>query len=169
MSVVKFNQLPDNARLWIFACERPLAEHELAQLRSNMEQFMTNWTAHKRELTTSWKTEYEQFIFVAVDESAMSASGCSIDSLVHNLQKFEQQIACNIVNTNSKVFYRDGEQQIRCVDRFEFKELAKKDAVDEETVVFNNVIQSVAELRQKRWEVPMKESWHMQAFGAAVS
>lgn len=169
MSVVKFDELPDDARLWIFACERQLSEHELAQLRSNMEQFMTSWTAHKRELTVSWKTEYGQFIFVAVDESAMSASGCSIDSLVHNLQKFEQQIACDIVNTNSKVFYRDDAQRIRCLDRFGFKELAANGAVDEETVVFNNIIQSVGELRQNKWEVPMKESWHMQAFGAAVS
>jgi len=168
MSVVKFDDLPDHARLWIFACERKLSEHELAQLHKNIEQFMANWTAHKRELTVSWKTEYGQFIFVAVDESAMAASGCSIDSLVHNLQNFEQQISCDIVNTHSRVFYRDNQAQIRCVERSEFKELAEGDAVTEDTTVFNNIIQSVGDLRRNRWEVPMKDSWHMQAFGALV-
>lgn len=168
MSVVKFDDLPDHARLWIFACERKLAEHELAQLHTHMEQFMANWTAHKRELTVSWKTEYTQFLFVAVDEAAMAASGCSIDSLVHSLQSFEQEISCDLVNTHSRVFYRDEQGKIRCVERFEFKALAERSSVTEDTIVFNNIIQSVGELRQNRWEVPMKESWHMQAFGALV-
>lgn len=168
MSVIKFGDLSDHARLWIFACERQLSEHELAQLRMNVEQFIANWTAHKRELTVSWQTKYRQFIFVAVDESAMAASGCSIDSLVHNLQSFEQQISCDIVNTNSRVFYRDEQRRIRCVERFEFKELVESGTVTEDAIVYNNIIQSVGELRQNRWEVQMKESWHMRAFGELV-
>lgn len=105
---------------------------------------------------------------IAVDESMMAASGCSIDSMVHHLRDFERLINGEIVSTSSKVFYRDREEKIQCLNRAEFKQLVEQGVVDENTTVFNNIIQTLGDLRQGRWEVPMKESWHMDAFGAMV-
>lgn len=168
MSVVKFDQLSEKARLWIFASERKLTDAEVRNLDDRMQRFMANWTAHKKELITGWKLAYNQFIMLGVDESLMAASGCSIDSLVHHLKEFEQKVACGIVNTHALIFYLDENQTVRCVDRSAFKQLVEADSVNEETIVFNNTIQTIRELRSGKWQVPIRDSWHMQAFGVLV-
>ena len=168
MSFVNFNDLPDTARVWIFGAENTLDSSQVQKLRENMGLFLEQWTAHKRELNPSWELRHNQFIVVGLDESMLAASGCSIDSMVRNLKNFESAIGANIIDTSLKVFYRDKNESIQCVGRSEFKQLVANGTVTEETVVFNNMIQTAADLRQNRWEIPMQESWHMQAFGVLV-
>ena len=45
----------------------------------------------------------------------------------------------------------------------EFKKLAKEKAVSANTVVFNNLVNTVGEW-QDFWEVPAGESWHNRFF-----
>ena len=168
MSVVKFSQLSDSARLWIYGCERAFSETETKTLTDQLNAFMEQWTAHKRELTTAWELRYNQFILIGVDEHRMTASGCSIDSLVRSLREFEKHIASVIIGTNSKIFYRNEHQTIHCLERSEFKALVERDIVNEDTIVFNNTLQTLHELRQGKWEVPMKASWHSEVFGRAL-
>ncbi len=168
MSFVNFSDLPDTARVWIFGAEKPLDSSQVQKLRENMGLFLEQWTAHKRELKPSWELRHNQFIVVGLDESMLAASGCSIDSMVRNLKNFESAIGANIVGTSLKVFYRDKNESIQCVGRAEFKQLVENGTVNEATVVFNNMIQTAADLRQNRWEIPMQESWHLQAFAVLV-
>jgi hypothetical protein len=112
---------------------------------------------------------HDRFVVIGVDESAVGLSGCSIDSMVRNLQDFERITGLDFPGTASQVFYRDGTGVIQCVDRPGFANLAKQGTVDEHTIVFNNVISSVGEFRAGRWEVPVSDSWHMQAFGRDIT
>jgi hypothetical protein len=41
--------------------------------------------------------------------------------------------------------------------------LLKQGKINTETIVFNNLAQNVTEL-QTKWEVPFKDSWHIQLF-----
>ncbi len=168
MSFVNFSDLPDTARVWVFGAEKPFDSSQVQKLTENMKHFLEQWTAHKKELNPGWELRHNQFIMVGLDESMMAASGCSIDSMVHNLKKFEVAAGANITGTTLKVFYRNENESAQCVGRAEFKQLVESGMVNEETVVFNNTIQTVADLRQNKWQVPMKESWHMQAFGVLV-
>ena len=168
MSFVNFNDLPDTARIWIFGAEKPLDSSQVQKLTENMGLFLEQWTAHKRELNPSWEVRHNQFIVIGLDESTLAASGCSIDSMVRNLKNLESAIGANIVGTSLKIFYRDKNESIQCVGRAEFKQLVESGIVNDATVVFNNMIQTVADLKQNRWEVQMQESWHMQAFGVSV-
>lgn len=59
--------------------------------------------------------------------------------------------------------YRDGEE-IKSVSRNDFEELIKDGTINGNTLVFNNLVQTLAELKTK-WEVPLKDSWHIQLFG----
>jgi hypothetical protein len=168
MSVVQIEDIPGSTRIWIYGCERPLSDIEARQLDDHMKRFLMEWTAHKRELRTAWRLEYSQFIILAVDESMMAASGCSIDSMVRNLRVFQEKIGVEIVNTASRVFFRDGSGRIRCVERQVFRELAEQGEVDAGTVVFNNTLLQLGEFRAGRWEVPMSQSWHIDVFGKAL-
>jgi hypothetical protein len=169
MGLLKFEDIAETARLWIFGFERALTEPESGQLNIALSQFMAQWTAHKRELVTAWELRYRQFIFVAVDERMMGASGCSIDALARSLGEIEKRLAVNILNTHALVFYRNENDEIETVNRPQFKNLAEDGGVNGSTTVFNNTIQSVGELRMGKWETAMKNSWHWQAFGRLVS
>ncbi|MFQ5651218.1 MAG: ABC transporter ATPase [bacterium] len=168
MSVIEFNKLPDSSRLWIYGCARAFTRDEVPELRAQMERFLVQWTAHKRELVVGWEMRYDQFILTAVDESLMAASGCSIDGMVHHLREIENRFQTEIVDTAAKVFYRDRRDAIRCIDRAGFRRLVHAGSAGEETIVFNNVVQTVGELRRGRWEVPMTASWHGQAFATTA-
>ena len=43
----------------------------------------------------------------------------------------------------------------------EFQNYLKLEKLDQDTIVFNNMIQSKSEL-ENSWEVPVKNSWHKQ-------
>lgn len=165
MSLVDFKQLPDEARLWIFAGERRLAHQEVERLTESMGGFLQTWAAHRQELTTAWDLKYDQFVFIGVDQSRAAASGCSIDALVHQLRDLEQAMGVAIITTHARIFYRNEAGEVCNLPRPQFKELLQEGRVDENTIVFNNTLQRVGELRAGRWEVPMKDSWHARAFG----
>ncbi len=168
MGVIDFNALPDSARIWIYGMNVPLHSEQVSNITEQMNRFLPQWTAHKRELSTAWILTYNRFLMIGADESIMTASGCSIDKLIKHLLALEQSTGVEMVNSASKIFYRDRSGNIECVSRPAFKVLVNNGAVDEKTVVFNNVIQSVAELRNGKWEVPMRNSWHFKAFPVGV-
>lgn len=164
MSIIDFDKLPDTTRLWIYASERAFSDSEQNLIETEMSQFLENWTAHKRELKTGWQLAHRQFVLVAVDESMMAASGCSIDSIVKYLAQLQNRLQCKIVGTHANIFFKDQAGAVQCVDRPQFKQLLSEDKVNSETIVFDNTIQTLGDFRLGKWEVAMKNSWHGQAF-----
>ena len=51
MPRVEFDQLPDDARVWIFPAERSLSEAEQGQLLAVVDQCIDQWAAHAVPLT----------------------------------------------------------------------------------------------------------------------
>jgi hypothetical protein len=162
MPRVSFEQLPADARLWIFAASRGLSAAEQARVLAETDAFIAGWTAHGLPLTAARAVQYGQFIFVAVDEQAAGASGCSIDALVRRMRDLQNDLGVELVN-HGPVVYRRGESIAR-VSRDEFADLASTGAVTPDTVVFDNTLTSVGELRDGRWEVRAGDSWHARAF-----
>jgi hypothetical protein len=167
MPVVDFATLPATARLWIFAAERELKEHERDRLLQQVDGFLASWAAHGVPLTASRDFRYDRFLFVGVDEEAAGVSGCSIDALVRTMQGLEQEMGVALVD-NAPVLYREG-REIHRVSREHFAELVEAGTVHVGTTVFNNTLTKVGDLGEGRWEVPAGESWHAQAFELVAS
>jgi hypothetical protein len=161
--LVRFSDLPDSARVWTFAASRPLGDQEAQAFLAATEKFLGAWTAHKVPLATACEWRFNQFLFVGVDEAATGASGCSIDALVHFMQDAERRLEARLTD-NGRVWFRDAAGAVQCVTRSRFHELAEADAVGAETTVFDNTIETVGALREGRWEVPARNSWHARAF-----
>ena len=100
-----FERLPDQARLWVFASERPLSQRECAALLERVDGFLSRWKAHGAPLAAGRAWLYDRFLAVAVDESVTPPSGCSIDALVHMLKDLEAEIGSRLVD-NMPVYYR---------------------------------------------------------------
>ena len=160
--LVDFSQLPPDARLWIFAAARPLATGEQQKLLESVDAFLAEWKAHGHPLAASRDLRYGQFLFVAVDESAAGASGCSIDAMTRGLAALERDLGVELTN-HGPVLYRD-DGAVRRVDRTAFATLARDGTVSPETIVFDNTLTRLSELQAGRWELPARDSWHHRAF-----
>ena len=162
MPRVLFDELPPDASVWIFGAERPLVDTERARVLDEVDAFIGQWAAHDVPLTTARDLRYDQFIFVAVDERAAGASGCSIDALVRRMKGLQAELGVELVN-HAPVLYRDGADIAR-VSRERFADLVESGSISQETVVFDNTVTTVGAVRDGRWELPAANSWHGRAF-----
>jgi hypothetical protein len=159
---VPFDEMPPDARLWIFAAERRLSDAEQQRLIPAVDAFLDGWAAHGAPLAAARDLRYGQFLFVAVDESNAGASGCSIDALTRVLASLEGELGLELVNHGPVLYRADG--RVERLDRAAFADRVRRGEVAVNTIVFNNTLSRVAELQNGRWEVPAGDSWHARAF-----
>jgi hypothetical protein len=166
MPSVPFERLPDDARLWVFAAARPLDDAQQADLLAQVDAFLHRWAAHGSPVVGGRELRHGRFLLVGADERATGVSGCSIDTLFRTLGELEARTGVDLRDA-SLVFWRDAAGQVQAEPRPAFRQRARDGEVDAETIVFDNTIGTVGELRAGRWELPMRDSWHGRAFGVA--
>jgi hypothetical protein len=164
MPAVPFDQLPDDARLWVFAAARPLNEAQQRDLLAHVDAFIQRWAAHGAPVVGGRDLRHGRFLLVGADERATGVSGCSIDTLFRSLGEVEQATGVPL-RDSSLVFWRDEAGEVQSEPRPAFRERARAGQVDADTTVFDNTIGTVGDLRAGRWELPMRASWHGRAFG----
>jgi hypothetical protein len=154
------------SRVWIYQSDRKLTDQEVQQIQPELDRFATNWTAHNNQLQAKGEIRYNRFFILIVDESQAGASGCSIDKSVHFMQQVQQHLGINLFD-RFNLAYRDGEE-VLSLPRHGFEAKLKDGSINKETVVYNNLVQNLTELETK-WEVPFKDSWHIQLFRDIVT
>jgi len=159
MSLVNFADLPPDARLWCFGASRPLDPDEVARLGRSMDSFLSEWTAHRRDLHAGHEWAYDQFLLVAVDESRADASGCSIDALTRRLRELGLELDLDLLDATT-VWFRDAAGNIVTSTREGFSDLARDGRVTADTRVFDLTVDRVGELREGRIEGRAGDSWH---------
>jgi hypothetical protein len=159
-------QFSDNSRVWIYQSNRELTAAESADIQQQLNSFTTGWTAHNNQLKAKAEIRYNRFLILVVDESQAGASGCSIDKSVHFMQHLEQQFGINLFD-RFNLAYRDGDS-VLSAPRAAFEQLIKQNTITGQTIVFNNLVQTLADL-QTKWEVPFNDSWHKQLFGSLIN
>ena len=165
MPVVPFESLPESARAWVFASDRPLAPHAVARLLPEVERFLELWRAHGVELRSAYAWRDDRFLLIGVDESATGASGCSIDGLFRGLRALEPELGASLVG-GGRVYYRNRTGAVESVTRDEFSALASSGAVSGDTTVFDTSLTTVGDVR-RRFETTAGRSWHAQLVPAA--
>jgi hypothetical protein len=159
-------QFSENSRVWIYQSDKQLSDVQSAQILDQLNSFAAEWTAHNNQLKAKAEVRYNRFLILIVDETQAGASGCSIDKSVNFMKKLEQQFGINLFD-RFNFAYRDG-NQVLSTPRHNFEELLKAGKINTDTIVFNNLVQTLQQLETK-WEVPFKDSWHNQLFGNLVT
>jgi hypothetical protein len=154
-------QFSEQSRVWIYQSDKELSDEQADQLLQQCNDFASEWTAHNHQLKAKAEIRYNRFLILIVDESQAGASGCSIDKSVNFMKRLEQQFGISLFD-RFNFAYRDGEN-VLSIPRHGFEEMLKKGKIDKQTIVFNNLVQNLSELENK-WEVPFKDSWHVQLF-----
>lgn len=158
---VPFDTLPEEAKVWIYQSNRKFSNEEITAIEQNLKLFLENWTAHGHHLEASFVTRYNRFIIIAVNQEVQAATGCSIDASVQFIQNLEQQYDVDLLD-KMNVTFKMGEH-VTFKPLLDFKKLAKEKAVSANTIVFNNLVNTLGEWEQF-WEVPASESWHNRFF-----
>jgi hypothetical protein len=151
----------ENSRVWIYQSDRKLTDLETQEIEAKLKAFVSEWTAHTMQLAAGAEVRYNRFLILIVDESKAGASGCSIDKSVKFMKQLEQEYNINLFD-RFNLAYKEGEE-VLSAPRNAFEELIKQGTITANTTVFNNLVQSLAELNTK-WEVPFSQSWHPQLF-----
>lgn len=151
---VPFNTLPETARVWIYQGNRPFNKSEQEILSKGLSSFLQQWTAHGSALHASFDLLYNQFIVIGLDESATDASGCSIDSLVRNLQVLASTVNIDFFNRELVAFLQN--ETVKLVERKELKDfLAKSGGC---VLTFNNLVSNIKSSKTE-WLVPADTTW----------
>lgn len=155
--LVDFKDLPDSSRIWIYQSNRSFSEIELVEIRSALDEFLNEWTAHGNDLNAGYEMPYNRFIVIALDQNIAGATGCSIDASVRFIQTLEKKYNVDLLD-KMNVSYKQGEF-VAYKTLLDFKKMAKDKSVSKKTIVFNNLVTNKEEYLN-HWEIPAEESWH---------
>lgn len=158
---IPFENLPEESRIWIYQSNRKFSDDELAEIENDLKAFVENWSAHGTGLEASYLLKYNRFIVLAVNQEVQQATGCSIDSSVAFIQNLEQKYKVDLLD-KMNVTFKNGEH-IAHKSLIDFKRMAKEKAVTQNTIVFNNLVNTIEEFNEN-WEVPAGDSWHSRFF-----
>jgi hypothetical protein len=158
---VPFEDLPEDSKIWIYPSNRKFSDDEMTEIDRDIKTFVENWSAHGTGLEASYLLKYNRFIIFAVNQDVQQATGCSIDSSVAFIQSLEQKHGVDLLD-KMNVTFKNGEH-IAHKTLLDFKRMAKEKAVTANTIVFNNLVNSIEEFNEN-WEVPAGESWHSRFF-----
>ncbi|MDH3206787.1 MAG: hypothetical protein OEO79_09245 [Gemmatimonadota bacterium] len=162
MPQVRFEELPDHGRLWVFPATRDLSDVEAAKCLEAVDDFLASWSAHGAALRSGRELLERRFLLVGVDVDAEAPSGCSIDALVNRLRGLGAELGVDLID-HAPVWYR-AEGEIRSVPRAAFGQLAEQGQVGPEVTVVDTTLTSMRQLREGALERPATETWHGRAF-----
>ena len=154
---MNLDRLPGYARVWVYQSNKELTAEQTAAISKVMEQFVSQWQAHGSDLVAGFEIRNQRWLILAVDETKQAATGCSIDSSVHLIQKLGNELGIDFFDRTLIVWGgSEGLQEDRMHD---FWAKRKAGIVTAETQVYNTLATDLNELRSS-WEQSFEESWH---------
>jgi len=153
-----YQNLSPDSKVWIYQSSRNFSDQEVGELCIILEKFADEWAAHGKNLSAYATVQYKRFIVLMVDESAAGASGCSIDKSVHFMKAIEQQYEIELFNRLNLAFLTGNGDEVKLVHKNSISELIDSQVINEETTVFNNLIQTKYDFEHS-WKIPLKASW----------
>jgi hypothetical protein len=157
MPVVHFDSLPADARVWVFASDRPLRGADATLLLAEVDAWLEQWKAHGAPLRSARQWRDDRFLAIGVDPTAEQASGCSIDALFRRLQDVERQLDTSLVG-GGRVFYRGSDGEARVAKRGDVGRLGATGELTATTPTFDTSLTDARSWRDA-FERPARETW----------
>ena len=156
-SIKLFN--PDS-KLWIFQSLDSLDEKEVLFISNNIEQFLSSWKSHGKQIKSTSFIIKSHFIFVLVDSNFVEASGCSIDNLFKKIQEIGNYLNKDFLKRNLISFKKKQSKRINFFPLIKFKEyMNSHDSND--FIIFDNSICLLRDLQY--WQMNVLD-WKLKYF-----
>jgi hypothetical protein len=150
------NTLPGTSRVWVYQSTRRFSPGETETIREKLRDFVTQWTSHKAGVIGDAELLFERFVVLMADEDKVGVSGCSIDSSVQFVKALGQEYRTNFFDRWNIAYLKD--EDIKSCHKSEFEKLVEDGEIMDETIIFNNLIQSKSDFESK-WQLPYHQSW----------
>ena len=150
--LIPFDQLPDDAKIWLFPCAELLTDAQVQGLQKELESFVEDWLYHSKVVKGSATIFDNKVLCLAADESEITVGGCSLDGMTRFIKSLEQQYEIHCFEKAS-IIYKSHSGALMNVD---FRKLSETE-VDGDTIIFNLLARTVGELRKNLW-VKLKET-----------
>jgi hypothetical protein len=149
------------SKVWIYQSDRAFTTEEVTAIEQKLAEFTSQWKAHGDQLQAKAEVLHNFFLVFTVDEASAGVTGCSIDASVRVVKELEQQYDVDLFNRFNMAYLV--EDNVVVANKEDFETLINIKAVGTKTIVFNNMVQTLADFESK-WRVPFEESWHKQVF-----
>ncbi len=154
---IPFNQMPPNAKVWIYASDRIISPTELDQINQKAIPFIQNWTAHQNQLKAEFAVLYNVFLVFMVDESINEISGCGIDKLPQLIREIEAATSVNLFNRMGIQLLENNE--VNCFSKSQLLNKIAIGALNNSIKTFNNQVTSKAQF-DSEWIIPIENAWY---------
>ncbi|MDP3313643.1 ABC transporter ATPase [Lutibacter sp.] len=154
--ILPFDEIPDDAKLFIFPSSRKFYEIELLEINSLVTAFLNKWESDEIPFNCSYEIRYDRFIIIVVDVSITPLSLENHDALISLILQIEQKYEVLLLD-KINVCYKQGEY-VQYKELKEFKLLIKNNSVSKNTIVFNTMLNTKEEL-EFDWEINIMDSW----------
>lgn len=154
------------SRVWIYQSPRLFLLSEALAIEELLEAFVTDWKSHGTPVKGYANLFYGQFIVLMADETATGVSGCSTDGSVRLIKDIEQRFGVNLFDRLMLAF--QVKEKVQMVPLSQLPYALENGFITEDTLYFNNTVQTKAELEAK-WLIPLKDSWLSGRYLTAIN
>jgi hypothetical protein len=149
---------PDNSKIFVFQANKFISDDGIKLINQKMSKFIEDWTVHGKNLKATFQVVAPLFIIVAVDETYAELSGCSKDALTNEIKTLGKDLDVDFFD-RMMIAYHPNDEEIALIELSDFKSKLSKDEIRQNTIVYNNLIETKADLKHS-WQIPVKDSWH---------
>ncbi len=155
----EYKTFPDNSKVWIFQSSRPFDDDDVNFIKVRVDEFIENWESHGNLLKADFDVLHNLFITVFVDEQSDRMCGSAQDRLVRLMKELESELEVELLNRMNLSYLKGNVAKVATMN--DFPKLLNDGEINENTIVFDNTI-TTKEAFDKKWKLPLKESWHKQ-------
>lgn len=155
----EYKTFPDNSKVWIFQSSRPFDDDDVNFIKVRVDEFIENWESHGNLLKADFDVLHNLFIAVFVDEQSDRMCGSAQDRLVRLMKELESELEVELLNRMNLSYLKGNIAKVATMN--DFPKLLNDGEINENTIVFDNTI-TTKEVFDKKWKLPLKESWHKQ-------
>ncbi len=145
-----------SSRVWVYQSNRLLTMGEALEIEEILRDFVSDWKSHGDPVKGAAYLFFGQFIILMADEQATGVGGCSTDSSVRMIKEIEQRFNINLFDRTTLGFVIGDKVELLPLSQLPYA--VKNGFIDGDTLFFNNVVLTREEL-EKKWIVPVRESW----------
>jgi hypothetical protein len=144
---VPFEDISEDSRVWVYQAARQFSEREKELISARLSAFCDGWNTHGNRMPTSFQILDDQILVLAVDETGLGASGCSIDSSVRTLRELEDELENNLTD-QGKVTFKFNSGEITVASALGIKSKVTSGEIDSRTLVINPQVQIKKDLER---------------------
>ena len=153
---IPFEQLSDQAHIWIYQANRLLTLEEQEAILQASKAFVATWTSHGRSLQGSTVVLHHRFLILALEKPAHQLSCCTMDSAINLLRKLKDTLHIDLLDRSQLVLSHQGNTWM--VPIAQAKEQLQQRGISPDTYLFDNTITHKGALDHK-WLIPVQDSW----------